>query len=115
MAVLTVQKPVVAGVALTMAAAAAGGDSFPNTGVEFLQVTNAHATDPRTITFDSPGTCNFGLAANAAHDQAVVVAALTTKVIGPFPTPRFNDGNNRVQVTYSDSAANLTVAAVAAA
>ena len=115
MAVLTVQKPVVAGVALTKQAAAAGGDSFPNTGVEFFEVTNAHATNARTVTFDSPGTCSFGLAANAAHDEAVVVAALTTKMVGPFPTPRFNDGNARVQVTYSDAAADLTVAAVAAA
>lgn len=114
MAILTVQRPSLTGQAFTLAAAAAGGDSFPNTGVEYFHIRNAHATNPRTVTFDSPGTCTFGLAANAAHDAAVVVSALTTLIIGPFPIGRFNDGNNRVQVTYSDSAADLTVGVQAA-
>jgi len=120
MAILAVQKPVLAGATLSLAAAAAGGDSFPNTGVEYFQILNSHATLPRTVTFDSPGTCNFGLAANAAHDMAVVVpgvsgAPANRVVIGPFPVGRFNDGNSRVQVTYSDAAADLTVAVQGAA
>jgi len=118
MAVLTVQRPTLAttGATLALSAAAAGGDSFANTGVEYFRIKNAHATDPRTVTFDSPGTCSHGLAANAAHDVAVVVpgaasAPLNEVVVGPFPVKRFNDTNSRVQVTYSDSAADLTVAA----
>ena len=114
MAILAVQLPASAGVAFTKAAAAAGGDSFPNTGKEFFHITNAHATLPRTVTFDAPGTCNFGVAHNN-HDKAVVVAALTTMTIGPFPTPAYNDGNGRVQATYSDAAADLTVAVQAGA
>lgn len=115
MAILTVQKPTLTGAVATMAAAAAGGDSFPNTGVEFFRVTNGHATLARTVTFDSPGSCSFGLAAHAAHDSVIVVAALTSVRIGPFPVGRFNDANNRVQVSYSDAAADLTVAVEAAA
>jgi hypothetical protein len=112
MAILTVQRPGIGGATLTLTAAASGGDSFRNTGVESFEITNAHASASRTVTFDSPGTCSFGLSANAAHDAVITVAAMTTKIIGPFPTGRFNDTNGRVQVTYSDSAADLSVAVV---
>lgn len=112
MAVLTVQKPSAAGTYAPVAAEA-GGDSFPNTGVEFFYIKNGDAS-PKTVTFDSPGTCSFGLAANAAHDLAVTVPAGEEKLIGPFATARFNDANNRVQVTYS-AVTSVTVAAVAAA
>lgn len=122
MAILTVQKPTlgVVGATLTLAAAAAGGDSFPNTGVEYFHIVNSHATLARTVTFDSPGTCSFGLAANALHDVAVVVpgvdmAPANRVVVGPFPRSRFNDGNERVQVTYSASGADVTVAVQAGA
>jgi len=107
MAALTVQKPSLAGAALTLAAAAAGGDTFPNSGKEVFVIANGHATLPRTVTFDAPGTCDFGLAANAAHDVAVAVTALTQRQFGPFPVARFGA---TVSVTYSDSAADLTVA-----
>lgn len=109
MAVLTVQKPSVAGVAQTMATAAAGGDTFANSGREFLRVTNSHATLARTVTVDSPTTCDHGVSANAAHDSIVSVAALTTKIIGPFPTNRFSETGT---ITYSDSAADLTIAVI---
>lgn len=120
MAILTVQRPTAAGATLTLAAAAAGGDSFVNLGVEYFQVLNSHATLSRTVTFDSPGTCNCALANNAAHDLAVVVPGVSAApanrvIIGPFAMPRFNDANGRVQVTYSDAAADLTVAAQAGA
>jgi hypothetical protein len=113
MAVLTVQRPAAAGVVSAMAAAAGGGDSFPNTGKEWVRVTNSHADAARTVTFDAPGVCDFHLAANAAHDLAVTVAAQTTRIVGPFPIKRFNDANQRVAVTYSDSAADLTIAVFA--
>lgn len=120
MALLSIQRPSQTGATLTLAAAAAGGDSFPNTGVEYFQILNSHATLPRTVTFDSPNTCNFNLANNAAHDMAIVVPGITSApanrvIVGPFSTVRFNDGNQRVQVSYSDAAADLTVAAQAGA
>lgn len=109
MSVLTVKVPTLAGVSATGAAAASGGDSFANTGVEFVHIRNAHATLSRTVTFDSPTTCSLGIAANAAHDNAVAVSALSEVLIGPFSVPRFNDSNGRVVMTYS-SEADLTVA-----
>ena len=109
MAILAVQTVAPAGGVLTKVAAAAGGDSFSNTGDEIFNITNAHATLSRTVTFVAQGTCNFGIA-HANHNRAVVILALTTQQIGPFSGSQFNDGNARVQVTYSDAAADLTVA-----
>lgn len=108
MATLTVSAVVEAGVAQNLVAAAAGGDQFANTGKEIFIIENAHATLPRTVTFDVPNTDNFGVSGSGL-DRAVVVAALTTLFIGPFPTGKFNDANKNVQVTYTDAAADLTV------
>lgn len=113
MAVLTAQSPVVAGVTFTAAAAAGGGDSFANTGTEFLYVKNGGGS-PITVTIDSPGTCSFNVTANAAHDQAVTVAAGAERIIGPFPTVRFNDSSNIVSVGYS-GVTSVTVAVLKAA
>jgi hypothetical protein len=108
MAVLSVQVPTTAGPTFTAAAAAVGGDSFVNTGVEFFYVKNGSG-GALTVTFDSPGTCSFGLAASASHDLAVSVGAGVEKIIGPFPRDRFSDANGSVQVTYS-GVTSLTVA-----
>lgn len=122
MAVFTVQKPVLStsGTALAFSSATSAGDSFPNTGIEFVHVVNAGSA-PRTITFDSPGTCSFGVANNSGHDVAMVVPGTTGApnnrvVVGPFPRGRFNDTNNRVQITYDDpSGVTLAVQSVQAA
>jgi hypothetical protein len=110
MAEKTVAAVVEAGITANMTAANSGGDFFANDGKTMLRVTNAHATLSRTITFDVPNTDNFGVS-GAALDRAVVVAALTTMLIGPFMTAKFNDGNGNVQMTYS-SEADLTMQAL---
>lgn len=109
MATLAAVKPLLTGTTYLPVAVTAGGDQFTNTGNQQVMVTNAHATLARTVTFASPNADNFGVI-NAAHNAAIVVAALTTKAIGPFATGRFNDANGMVQVTYSDSGADLTIA-----
>lgn len=110
MAEVVVQRSSIAGALRSTQAAASGGDYFQNDGKVCFHVTNSHATDPRTPTFDSPNTCSFGLSGNAAHDAALAVVALATRVFGPFDPLRFNDANGRVQVSYTNSAADLTVA-----
>src|SRR4051812_21587924 len=102
MALLALKTPSRAanGTLLGAVAAAGGGDSFPNSGTEFFYVKNSDAA-PHTVTFDSPGTCSFELAANAAHDLSAVIAAGEERILGPFPTGRFNDPNGLVQVSYS--------------
>ena len=112
MATLTVAQVARAGVASALAAAAAGGDAFANDGRVFFEAKNAHATLPRTVTFTSQLPAGAVPPGAAKTDLAVVVAALTTKRIGPFDPSAFNDATGKVLVTYSDAAADLTVEAV---
>ncbi len=83
----------------------ANGMDFANTGVELLRVKNTDASD-KTVTIDSPGQCNQGF----EHDLAVVVELGTEEVIGPFPTARFNQSDNKVHVDFSADT-SVTVAA----
>jgi len=109
MSTLVVQRAAPAGTELTLTAAA-NGDKFLNNGHVMLLVVNAAVT-PSTLTFDSPTTCDFGLAANAAHDKAVVCAASKSRLIGPFPKSQFNDADGYCTITYS-STTTLTVAVI---
>jgi hypothetical protein len=106
-ATLSPQIIVDTGIVRSLASAASGGDEFVNSGRMFIAVVNAHGSDPRTITVNSQAACNQG----SDHDIAVVItAAQDEKVFGPFPKDRFNDSDGKVQITYSDSAADLTIA-----
>lgn len=112
MAIFEIQKPSLAGAPLLFESATPAGDWFPNTGVEFVQVVNGGPV-ARTVTFQAPGTCSFG-ATHAAHNAVVTVPPVdeapdNRRVVGPFPTTKFNDGNNRVQITYDD-ASGVTLA-----
>ncbi len=101
MAVLTVVNStrVSPGVDLAGTAAAGGGDSFVNTGVELVAFKNASVGDI-TVTFVTPVTVD-GL---AVADRTVVVAAASTKLVGPFPPGWYNDtfiSGGAVNMTYS--------------
>jgi hypothetical protein len=111
---LTVATPTDAGTAFTPVAATSGGDSFLNSGREFFFIVNGSA-DPVVVTFDSPGTCNFELKANAAHDLVVHVLAGAEKIIGPFSQTRFNDASGYVHVTYDAVTSDVKVGLLAAA
>jgi hypothetical protein len=110
MATLSAQTTAVSGTAITFSAASGGGDKFANSGNERLLVRNDDASSV-TVTIDSPGTCNFGAAADSNHDLVVTVAAGAEKWIGPFSQDRFNDSNGFVNITYS-GVTSLTVAVV---
>jgi hypothetical protein len=105
MATLTATQIDRNGATQSLASAAAGGDEFANTGDEIFVVANGNGADPRTVTFaiekEVDGVTPSG--------KAVTVAASATMFIGPFPTEIYNDVDGKVQVTYSDSAADLTV------
>lgn len=78
------------------ASAAGGGDSFPNTGVEFVEVVNG-GVGSITVTLDIQATVD----SQAVTDRTVTVAASGRKIIGPFPTAVYNDANSRVNLSYS--------------
>lgn len=109
MALITPTAIVAAGVVrpTVFAAVTAGGDEFVNSGRHYIAVINAHGADPRTVTINSQALCNQGV----DHDIAVVITAgEDEKIFGPFPKDRFNDSDGKVQITYSDSGADLTIA-----
>ena len=112
MATLAVQQISRAGLNPALAAAAAAGDAFPNTGRVFLRVKNAHATVARTVTAVSQLPAGAIPQGAAKADVAVAVPALSERWIGPFDPASFNDANGRVVVTY-DTEADLTVGAFA--
>lgn len=109
MAVLTVQEVNRNGFDLlgSIVAADVAGDSWPNTGTEFLYVDNQHGSTPCTVGLD----IQLSVDGQTVPDKTVVVAAGAKKLIGPFPTATYNDGNSRAKVTYT-SVASVKVAAL---
>ncbi len=105
MATLAVQNTTKLGAAVTMNAAAAGGDTFLNDGRTVIIVRNAHAANPRTVTITPAGEVE-GVAVDPI---ALVVVALTQAVLGPFPPRYVNNQFGQAAITYSDSAADVTV------
>lgn len=104
MAVLSSQSIVRAGLSPAYASAAGGGDSFANTGKEFLHVKNDDASS-KTVTIVTQSTVD-GL---SVSDRTVTVPAGESRMIGPFQTAIYNDDNSRVNVTYS-AVTSVTVA-----
>lgn len=109
MAVLSVVAVSRAGNNLTTGAqaAAVGGDSFANTGKEFLYVDNQHSA-AQTVTLTIQKVIDGQAFTN---HRTVSVPAGQRMLIGPFSTADYNDTNGRVAVTYSGVTA-LTVMAI---
>ncbi len=82
----------------TLVAAAGGGDSFPNTGVEQFRVRNADASS-KTVTFVAQNA--VGCPAGVLHNIVLTVPAGAEQTVRNLDMARFNDANGRVQVTYS--------------
>lgn len=111
MAALTTQKPSTAGVALTYGSAAGGGDTFVNTGREFVHIKN-QSGGTITVTISSGSNkCSFGVS-NAAHDITHALLTMTDAMLGPFSKDQFNDASGNVNITYS-GVTSLTLAVLA--
>lgn len=90
-----------------LAAATPAGDDFVNNGRSLLILTNGHATDPRTVTIQAVKYCDTGA---VQHDQEIVIPALKTWYVYAFNPKVWNaNGTEKVSLTYSDSAADITV------
>ncbi len=97
MATLTINEVVRgAGLLQALVSPAAGGDEFVNTGREYLHVKMGGATDV-TVTIAAERTVHD----LAVADYTVVCATGEDRFIGPFPVDTFNDGDEKVQITYS--------------
>jgi hypothetical protein len=93
---LSIQQLTRAGIAGALAAAAGGGDTYDNTGEEWIEVENGHSsaqsvyaaiyTDGQTI----------------AQGMTVSVPAGARRLIKPLPMkPYTNPADQRVHLTYS--------------
>jgi hypothetical protein len=76
--------------------AAAVADYFANSGKQMLYAKNGDASS-KTITIATQQTVD-GL---AVEDLTVTIPAGETRLIGPFPPSVYNDGDGRVQLSYS--------------
>lgn len=99
---LTVTTTAAAGTVLPAMGAvdASNGNSFTNTGREFIEVTNASG-GALTISFITQGVYTVGVTTYPIADLNVSLANATTKGYGPFDMVLFNDTNANVQVTWS--------------
>jgi hypothetical protein len=91
------------------------GDTFLNGGTYVVIIRNKNI-NPRTITIPSPGTCNFQLQNNAAHNKVIVISGDATGN-GTFlflrlDPSRHNDGNGLTTLNYSNNGNGLAVALV---
>lgn len=113
MADITVVTPAISGTNPSPVSCAVGGDAVLNPrGRTCLRIANG-----------SGGTISATLAAVATArpadgqfppmtlgNQAVSIPAGTQRIIGPIPSA-FNDGNGKVQITYSPGVTSLTIEA----
>ncbi len=104
MATLAYQQVAIAGTALTLAAASAGGDKLPPGGT--LVVRNSSVASIN-VTIAVPGNTKYGL---ANPDLVVAVAAAAEKLIGPLPQDLADPIDGLVAVTYS-AVTDVTVGA----
>ena len=105
MATLPVNQISPAGLTDAVQAAAGGGDVFPNTGREWVEVINGGGA-PITVTITPQATLN-GL---TISPLAVVVANGARRKIGPFDPGIFNNSSGNVALAYS-AVTSVTVGA----
>lgn len=109
MALLTVQQAVLKGTAVTFAAAAGGGDTFPRPHDHVgLRVKNGGGS-AITVTVVIPGTNSYGEPQPDVVSTSIAAAADVT--IGPIPPEAVDSSTGLVSVTYS-GVTSVTVAAV---
>lgn len=107
MATIDIQTVDRDGITPTTEAVAAGGDQYANDGRQWVEIWNDHASASRTTTIVTQLTVD----GQAVADRTVITtAANDTSRFGPFQTNIYNDSSGFVQLTYSDSGANMRIA-----
>lgn len=96
MALLTAAVLARTGVDIAGVTPGGSGDTFVNTGQEYVIVKNSSGGSIN-VTLDVVATVDGA----AVTDPVVAVGAGVEKMIGPFPTGWYNDGNGQAKVTCS--------------
>ena len=103
MATITAAKIIEAGVTSSLSTCAAAGDEFSNSGVEFIRISNEHATQQYTVTVTAQTTSYINPVYGKLTKSNVTktVSAGASAYFGPFKQKPWNDANNKVQLTYT--------------
>jgi hypothetical protein len=112
MATLTPTELAQAGTAIApVAAAASGGDSFPNDGNTILIVETGATACTVSINPTESSVNISGVGPTTVPAISQLIAINSQYAFGPFPPRVWNDGQGRVGVGYS-AVTNVTVRAV---
>lgn len=114
MATLTVGTIADTGTTLTLGAAAAGGDEFPNPADEATMLVIANAsggTVTVTITVQQATFAVPGRGSATKSNGGGNISTGTTRLFGPFPAETYNNTSGRVAISYS-STTSVTVQAL---
>jgi len=102
MATLTINRITELGLTGSLESCATGGDSFLNSGIEFIRVENQHASQAYSVTVTAQSV-NFTHGTYGAVTKANVVKTVSAGNVaffGPFKQRAFNDADEKVQLTY---------------
>ena len=105
MATISARKITESSIAESLSTAATGGDSFINSGLEFVKIVNDHASNHYKVTFtptvSSVKSPRYGTVSKSA--VTVVVTDATEAYIGPFKQEVWNDTDNKISMAYAHS------------
>lgn len=102
MALLTINKVLETGLTSNLESCDTNGDEFLNSGIEFLMVSNSHASQAYNITISAQST-SFTHATYGSVTKANVVKTVSAgqvAFLGPFKQRAFDDSDRKVQITY---------------
>lgn len=112
MATITPQNKTGLNLALTYVAAAGAGDQVVNSkGSTVIVVRNDHATLTRTVTLNSYADVSKRQGVGQTDLVLTLAAAGGTHICGPLDKAAWNNPQGRVELAYSDSGADIKVAA----
>ena len=103
MASISARRITESSVAGSTTAAATAGDNFVNSGIEFVKISNDHASAHYAVTFTPSVTSIKSPRWGAVTKSAVVVQVTngTEAYIGPFKQESWNAADNTISITYA--------------
>ena len=111
MALITPIKITEEAVAGSLNTSSPGGDEFVNSGVEFIRISNGHASAQYTVTITAQTTTySFPRHGKLTKANTVInVGPGTSLFLGPFKPTVWNDTNGKVQISYKLTSDSSTI------
>ena len=106
MATISARKITESSIAESLSTAATGGDSFVNSGIEFVKIVNDHANAHYAVTF-TPSVTSIKSPRWGTVTKSAVTVTVTDGAeayIGPFKQESWNAADNTISITYARGA-----------